>query len=63
MFYYMIERELLRYQNEEGQTITKTGYFYGKTKEEAEYKYRNYLKASSHDTADMENTTHRILEL
>ena len=38
MAYYQIERVVDRYQNEEGQTYTKTRCFYGKTKEEAEYK-------------------------
>ena len=49
MEYYQIERVVARYQNEEGQAYTKTRCFYGKTKEEAEYKYHEYLKASSND--------------
>lgn len=38
---------IIRFIDEEGRSITKTKYFYGKTKEEAEYKCRKHLKASS----------------
>lgn len=46
MSYYQIECTT-SFIDEEGQSIAKTKYFYGKTKEEAEYKCRKHLKASS----------------
>lgn len=50
--YYKLERVVSRFIDEEGREITKIRYFYGKTKEEALYKYREYLKTSSDkDTA------------
>ena len=50
--YYKLERTVSHFTDEEGREITQTRYFYGKTKEEALYKYREYLKTSSDkDTA------------
>lgn len=50
--YCRSEHIVSRVKDEEGREITKTRYFYGKTKEEALYKYREYLRTSSDkDTA------------
>lgn len=51
MSYYCLKCVVSHFIDEEGQEIIKERYFYGKTKEEAEYKYRKYRKTSSKDNA------------
>ena len=46
---YRITRTIETYLDDDGRLIQRDRDFYGKTKEEAEFKYRQYLKATSEE--------------